>query len=212
MFDPYRKWLGIPEDQRPPTHYQLLGISPDERDLDVIEAAVLRQSSFVRNFQTGPHAEAATQLLNEISAARLCLVNPQKRAKYDADLGRRQPAKPPSHSSARHSDLAIPILGAPPPAQPKPAPRQPLPSVDLDRLLGPPPRRAAAPVRRRLASNRPAPGRRPAQHGPLGYVWQIPLLTVILVILMLFARTIGRTIAEQRAQRAPPVQAEGDEG
>jgi hypothetical protein len=30
-FDPYRKWLAIPEDSRPPTHYQLLGISPDER-------------------------------------------------------------------------------------------------------------------------------------------------------------------------------------
>ena len=37
MFDPYHKWLGIPKDQRPPTHYQLLGISPTEQDREVIE-------------------------------------------------------------------------------------------------------------------------------------------------------------------------------
>ena len=29
VFDSYHKWLGIPEGHRPPTHYQLLGISPD---------------------------------------------------------------------------------------------------------------------------------------------------------------------------------------
>ena len=25
-FDPYRIWLGIPADQQPPSHYQLLGV------------------------------------------------------------------------------------------------------------------------------------------------------------------------------------------
>ena len=69
MFDPYRKWLGIPEEHRPPTHYQLLGIAPDERDLEVIDAAVLRQSAYVRNFQAGKYGEHATRILNEIAAA-----------------------------------------------------------------------------------------------------------------------------------------------
>ena len=32
-FDPYRKWLGIPAGSRPPSHYQVLGIDPGERDL-----------------------------------------------------------------------------------------------------------------------------------------------------------------------------------
>ncbi len=32
MFDAYHRWLGIPKDQRPPTHYQLLAIPPDEKD------------------------------------------------------------------------------------------------------------------------------------------------------------------------------------
>lgn len=42
-FNPYRVWLSIPAESRPPTHYQLLGISPDEHDPTVINAAVMRQ-------------------------------------------------------------------------------------------------------------------------------------------------------------------------
>jgi len=52
-FDPYRVWLGIPPESRPPTHYEMLGISPNEHEKAVIEAAVLRQSGYVRNFQIG---------------------------------------------------------------------------------------------------------------------------------------------------------------
>ncbi|HEX5442443.1 MAG TPA: hypothetical protein VFW87_01380 [Pirellulales bacterium] len=89
MFDPYRKWLGIPEDQRPPNHYQLLGIAPDEQDREVIEAAAVRQSAFVRNFQSGKYGTEATRLLTEIAAARLCLLDPGKRASYDAELKQR---------------------------------------------------------------------------------------------------------------------------
>src|ERR1700757_4181951 len=85
MFDPYRKWLGIPEGERPPTHYQLLSISPAERDNEVINAAVVRQSAFVRNFQVGKYSAEATRLLNEIAAAKVCLLDPAKRAKYDAE-------------------------------------------------------------------------------------------------------------------------------
>jgi hypothetical protein len=212
MFDPYRKWLGIPEDQRPPTHYQLLGISPDEQDLDVIEAAVLRQSSFVRNFQAGPHADEATRILNEIASARLCLVDRRKRAKYNAELAKRHAAKPASHSSARHSDLAIDV-GAAPAARPvrrtvAPAPRQASRALDLDQLLPPATRRAAAAGRQSASGSHPALGRRRTHQTSIGYIWQVPLLTVIVIILMLAARTIGRTIAEQRAAHSPAAQAE----
>ncbi len=47
MFDPYHKWLAIPKDQRPPTHYQLLGVSPTETDVEVIDEAALRQMAHV---------------------------------------------------------------------------------------------------------------------------------------------------------------------
>lgn len=103
MFDPYRKWLGIPAGKRPPTHYQLLGISPDEHDPDVIKAAVVRQSAYVRNFQTGKYGAEATRLLNEIGEARVCLLDPTRRARYDSELHAQQPAtggSPPATAPA----------------------------------------------------------------------------------------------------------------
>lgn len=219
MFDPYRKWLGIPEDHRPPTHYQLLGISPDEQDIEVIEAAVLRQSAFVRNFQAGAHADDATRILNEIASARLCLIDRRKRAKYDAELSGSQGSRPASHSSARHSDLGIdvtPARTAPAPRQaPQPAPRPVRPSLDLDQLFGPATQRPSAAGRRvklgRSTAGRQTSPRRRSQPTNVGYVWQVPLLTVIVIILLLIARTIGHSIAEQRAQNAPAVQQESME-
>ncbi len=86
MFNPYHKWLGIPEGNGPPSHYQLLGIARAETDPDVIQAAAVRQSSYVRNFQTGKYASDATRLLNEIAKAKACLLDLAERAKYDAAL------------------------------------------------------------------------------------------------------------------------------
>ena len=34
MFDPYRKWLGIPPKDQPPNHYRLLGLELFETDPD----------------------------------------------------------------------------------------------------------------------------------------------------------------------------------
>ena len=99
-FDPYRKWLGIPEDSRPPTHYQLLSIQPGERDPDVIRAAVTQRSAYVRNYQAGKHADDATRLLNEIAAADACLGNKEKRAAYDTELKRKEALKKPRPAPA----------------------------------------------------------------------------------------------------------------
>jgi WD40 repeat protein len=89
MFDPYHKWLGIPKDQRPPTHYQLLGIAPGETDSEVIEEAAIRQSSHLRAYQLGPHAEVCTRLLNEIARARATLLDPAKRRHYEQTIVRK---------------------------------------------------------------------------------------------------------------------------
>lgn len=83
-FDPYRKWLGIPEGDRPPSHYQLLGLSPHESDPKVIHAAGVRQSGYVRQFQTGRFSEEATRILNEIASAQVCLLNLARRAALDS--------------------------------------------------------------------------------------------------------------------------------
>jgi hypothetical protein len=83
VFDPYHKWLGIPPGQRPPTYYQLLGISPTERDAEVIEEAAIRQTAHVRTYQIGPHSADCTRILNEIAQASETLLNPARRREYD---------------------------------------------------------------------------------------------------------------------------------
>lgn len=86
MFDPYHKWLGISPKDQPPNHYRLLGIELFETDPDVIDAAANRQMAYIQGCATGPHLALSQQLLNEIAAARLCLLNPKKKADYDAHL------------------------------------------------------------------------------------------------------------------------------
>ncbi|MGF1582324.1 MAG: hypothetical protein ACFCD0_23615 [Gemmataceae bacterium] len=89
-FDPYHKWLGISKKHRPPTYYHLLGIAPDETDVDVIEEAAIRQTTHLRSYQRGPHSELCTRLLNEVAEARQTLLDPRRRHAYDAELARRQ--------------------------------------------------------------------------------------------------------------------------
>jgi hypothetical protein len=105
VFDPYHKWLGIPRNQRPPTHYQLLGISPDETDPDVIKESALRQTSHVRIYQTGAHGAECTQVLNEIAQARAVVLNPTARTQYDAQLALAAKDPGASHPAATQPDL-----------------------------------------------------------------------------------------------------------
>lgn len=85
-FDPYYKWFGIPPKDQPPNHYRLLGLELFEDDADVIESAADRQMAHLRSLQSGPHGALSQKLLNEVSAARLCLLDPAKRRAYDALL------------------------------------------------------------------------------------------------------------------------------
>ncbi len=85
-FNPYHKWLGIPPEEQPPNHYRLLSLITFEDDFDVIEAAVERQMGYLHQIATGPHLEQAQQILNELAAAKLCLLNPEQKATYDAKL------------------------------------------------------------------------------------------------------------------------------
>jgi hypothetical protein len=92
-FDPYHKWLGISPKDQPPDHYRLLAIDRFESDPDVIASAADRQMAHVRSFQTGQHSDLSQQILNEISAARVCLLNAEKKEEYDRQL--RQSVEPP---------------------------------------------------------------------------------------------------------------------
>jgi formylglycine-generating enzyme required for sulfatase activity len=85
-FDPYHKWLGIPKDEQPPHHYRLLAIRVFEDDPDVIQAAADRQMAHLRTYQTGPNGALSQKLLNEVAAARVCLLNPARKTAYDEKL------------------------------------------------------------------------------------------------------------------------------
>ena len=78
-FNPYHAWLGIPPEEQPPNHYRLLGAALFEVQAEVIDTAADRQMAHLRTFQCGKHSDLSQRLLNEVSAARLCLLNSAKR-------------------------------------------------------------------------------------------------------------------------------------
>lgn len=129
-FDPYHKWLGISPKDQPPNHYRLLAIELFENDLDVIEGAADRQMAHVRTYQTGPNSAASQRILNELSAAKLCLLNPAKKADYDRQLREKieraqaaaatssgviAPAGPAAASAAAAPARPVPISTGPAP-------------------------------------------------------------------------------------------------
>jgi hypothetical protein len=103
-FDPYLHWLGIRDPQRPPNHYRLLGLEPFETDPEVILNAADRQMMHIRRFQGGKHSLESQQVLNELAAAKICLLDAEKKANYDASL-RAKPTPPPI---VRPSGAAVP--------------------------------------------------------------------------------------------------------
>lgn len=85
-FDPYYQWLSIPAEEQPAHHYRLLGTRVFEDNADVIQHAADQRMAHLRTLQSGRHAALSQRLLNEVAAARVCLLNPAKKAAYDAEL------------------------------------------------------------------------------------------------------------------------------
>ena len=117
-FDPYYVWLGIPPQERPANFYRLLAIQLLESDPDVIDNAADQRTAHLRTFQSGKHGKEAEKLLNEVSAARVCLLDPKKKAAYDQQI--------------KASLAAQQAAGAAPTQQPS----TPRPAENWDELLG----------------------------------------------------------------------------
>ena len=83
--DVYHELLGIPPHEQPPNYYRLLGIALYESDRDVIVNATRRQCGFVRTVALVYPIESQ-QLLNELTQAKLVLLDPQRRKSYDQQL------------------------------------------------------------------------------------------------------------------------------
>ena len=120
-FDAYRIWLGIPSEQQPPNHYQLLGIGEFESNPDVIENAADRQMAHLRTYQAGPNSDDSQRLLNEITQAKLCLLKPDSRAAYETKLrAQKMVAAPVAEQAVPASPVAYPATApmASPPVLP----------------------------------------------------------------------------------------------
>lgn len=131
-FDPYHKWLGIPPDEQPPDLYRLLGVPPFEADTDVIGNAADQRMAHLRTFQAGRYAALSQQLLNQLAAARVVLLHPEKRVQYDAQLRKELAAKAvPAHKS---EPPPAPQHGTPGPP-PRSRPPEPSTSERLNSLF-----------------------------------------------------------------------------
>ncbi len=86
--DVYKEWLGIPEDQRPPDHYQLLRLVQFEDNADKIQSNYRKLNAHVRKYATGQYMDESQALLNELAKAMLCLTDAERKHEYDAQLGR----------------------------------------------------------------------------------------------------------------------------
>lgn len=130
-FNPYHKWLAIPLKDQPPNHYRLLGVELFESDPDVIDAAAEQRMSYVQQCAMGSHMEESQRLLNELSVARICLLNPKKKVAYDAELKARTASSAPSNPLESPSKVSMPATPTPKPAT-KPKVATPSPTVIID--------------------------------------------------------------------------------
>src|SRR5436190_9697364 len=70
--------------------------------------------SYVKGCATGEHLQASQKLLNELSAARLCLLTPAKRSAYDAELNVRLGAAAETAAAPTAPSPALVQLGGKP--------------------------------------------------------------------------------------------------
>jgi len=111
--DPYYQWLGIPPGEQPPSAYRLLGLRSLESDPEVIQNAADRQMLHLRTYQLGQHVALAERLLNEVAAARLTLLNPEKKAEYDRRLSEELQPRPAMPTATWPALGETALLGVP---------------------------------------------------------------------------------------------------
>jgi hypothetical protein len=109
-------WLGLSEAVWPPTHYQLLDLNAGESDVELIEQRVQQRLDALRCYQC-THPEQATEAMNRLAQAMLCLTDPEAKRAYDLELGLVPPAVHPVVES--RLPPRPPVL--PPPLPPLPA-------------------------------------------------------------------------------------------
>src|SRR6516165_12035117 len=74
-------WFGLPAGGWPPDHYRLLGLEPGESDAQRIEQRVHQRLDAVRRYQMR-HPEQATEAMNRLAQAYVCLTEPASKHAY----------------------------------------------------------------------------------------------------------------------------------
>jgi hypothetical protein len=182
-FDAYHKWLGISPEEQPADHYRLLGLRRFESDPDVIDAAADRQMAHLKTYKTGRYGAVSQQILNEISAARICLLNPETKQAYDQRL--RADQKKQAAAATPVAPVPRSVLSGP--ALPSVA-QHPLPAEHPSLLASAPPLRTAKARPNRSSDFLPA--------------WI--LISAGAIALVLIVGVLIALINSQRPERAAP--------
>lgn len=149
-------WFGLPADAWPPDHYRLLGLPPGEADVALIEQRVHQRLDEVRRYQVR-HPEPATEAMNRLAQAFVCLTDTTQKRRYDeglfgpshpAPLPPPPPPPPPPHGlpTGAHVWLYTPGMAGPgeaPPVRVPPAVVEMIPPVEV---VPPPPPPSPVPV------------------------------------------------------------------
>jgi hypothetical protein len=105
-------WLELEPGQWPPNHYQLLGLHPGESDANLIEERVHQRLDMVRRYQM-MYPDQATEAMNLLAQAFVCLTDPAAKKVYDFDLGLNG-AAPPGVAPAAQGTTATQVESAEP--------------------------------------------------------------------------------------------------
>ncbi len=87
-FNPYHRWLAVPEGIQAPNHYELLGLRAGEASAELVCTAADQRSRCLEPLLAGEQGILARRLLDEIAAARRCLLDRRAKADYDRQLQR----------------------------------------------------------------------------------------------------------------------------
>jgi len=77
-------WLSLGVNYRP-NHYRLLGLTEGEENTSLIEQRCQERLNSVRRYQM-KYPEAATEAMNWLAQAFVCLTEPNRKMQYDTDL------------------------------------------------------------------------------------------------------------------------------
>jgi hypothetical protein len=106
-------WLNLPAGNWPPDHYTLLGLEPGADDVARIEEQVQERLEKVRHYQL-THPEQATEAMNRLAQALICLTDPPAKKAYDLLLfGKHFEAAPAAAAAASAPAPAPPTVSTP---------------------------------------------------------------------------------------------------